>query len=200
MSNYLAASANQEFAAAQDNYETGLQHLKNAGDALMQIKERMEHGQWLPWLEDRNNWHYSPRQAQQCMRIAVNWDALPNTKDSAYLSVDGALKMLAKPKTDANADDGARKAAHKATQAPTSPDAAQLQQEVLEARQNAAELASQLEAVEYANDGAERAAKEIMSKDEQIAALMAENAHLQEQLARWKAKAKHWEKMAKGNV
>lgn len=203
MSNYLSNTANQEFAAAQDNYETSLQHLKNAGDALIQIKESMDHGQWLPWLEDKDNWHYSARQAQQCMRIASNWDALPNTKDSAYLSVDGALKALAKPKTDTSADDGARKAAHKATSAPTSAanaDTAQLQQEVAEARQNASELASQLEAVEYANEGAERAAKEIMSKDEQIAALKAENAQLQEQLARWKAKAKHWEKVAKANA
>src|SRR5690625_4799067 len=189
MSNDLVNTANHEFAQAQDSYGNSLRHLKNAGDALMLAKEGMDHGQWLPWLESGNHWQYSARQAQQCMRIAANWDALPNAKDSAYLSVDGALKALSKPKSDTSADDGARKAAQKATRGPTSADntdTATLQQEVLEARQNAAELASRLEAVEYANEGAERAAKEIMSKDEQIAALKAENAHLQEQVARWK--------------
>ena len=75
-------------------------------------------------------------------------------------------------------------------------DPATLVQERDEALQNAQELAQMLEATEYANAGAEDAAKRIMALDQEILALKATNARLQEQNAELMRSVKHWKKQA----
>lgn len=179
-------------------------YVHEAGRRLIAAKEALPRGQFEPWLAE--HFHGTLRLAEQYMQVSRGWNLIEEKRNGVSgLSFREALKLTQKPKPEKPVQKPAStepQPPSDATQAPTSAantDTAQLQQEVAEARQNASELASQLEAVQYANEGAERAAKEIISKDEQIAALKAENAHLQEQVARWKAKAKHWEKVAKGN-
>lgn len=202
MTTELSTTANAEYALADKAKDDAITHARLAGEALIQAKGNLAHGEWLAWLA--NHWDYQPRQAQACMQLARNWQALPNAQRNAHLNLTDALKLLAKPKNEAaKLDDGARKAAKSSPEAPQAPErpsdaeVAQLRNDAQEAFDNAAQLASRLEAMEYANEGAERAGKEIASKDEQIRALKAENARLLEDNARWQRKAQYWERMAK---
>ena len=102
----------------------------------------------------------------------------------------------------AKEQDGERRAMNTPSDARSAPviasdtDHATLVQEREEALQNATELASMLEATEYANAGAEDAAKRIMALDQEILALKATNARLQEQNAELMRAVRHWKKQA----
>lgn len=194
----LAGKANRAFAAAQDAHEQSVQRAREAGQFLIQAKGDLERGQWLGWLAE--HWHYSERQAQGCMRIAAHWDELPtNPQASAYLSVDAVLKQLAKPKAAQHAG-GERRAVERDTRTAEPDDVAQMRAERDEARENAAQIASRLDAVEIANAGADRAAKEIISLQHQIEALKAELAQAYEDKARLAAQVKYWKKQAQAKA
>lgn len=71
----------------------GLGHAIRAGQLLSEAKDAVPHGQWLPWLKE--NFNLSERTAQKLMRVAAE---LPNTTHASYLSVRGALALLATPR------------------------------------------------------------------------------------------------------
>lgn len=106
----------------------------------------------------------------------------------------------------AKEQDGERRAmkdlsdAHSDPHGASDTDTATLVQERDEALQNAQELAQMLEATQYANAGAEDAAKRIMVLDQEILALKATNARLQEQNAELMRAVKYWKKLAKNAV
>ena len=152
------------------------------------------------------------------------WTHLPPTWTTLYELTrldDKTLEMAAKDGTinpdmlgkDAKAlnpvnqrqkeQDGERRAmkapsdVHSATVSASDADTATLMREREEALQNAAELASMLEATQYANAGAEDAAKRIMALDQEILALKATNARLQEQNAELMRAVRHWKRQAK---
>lgn len=94
----IAADINAAHEAAIGAARSALDHARQCGELLSQVKAALHHGEWLPWLEA--NCIVSPRVAQGYMRIAAGWATLEaaNAKRDSYLPVREALKMLAEPK------------------------------------------------------------------------------------------------------
>ena len=71
----------------------------NAARLLIEAKELVQHGDWLPWLE--SNTEVVPRQCQKYMRLAENWDEIEAKCESGgtyFGGINDALKLIAKPK------------------------------------------------------------------------------------------------------
>lgn len=177
-------------------------YVHEAGRRLIAAKEALPRGQFEPWLAE--HFHGTLRLAEQYMQVSRGWDKIEEKRNGVSgLSFREALKLTQTPKPEKPVQKPASTAPQpppEATQSPERPsdaEVAQLRKDAQEAFDNAAQLASRLEAMEYANAGAEKAGKEIASKDEQIRALKAENARLLEDNARWQRKAQYWERMAK---
>lgn len=62
------------------------------GHRLIEAKELLSHGEWLPWLEERVE--FSERSAQNFMRLAREWS---NPQTLADLGASKALTLLALP-------------------------------------------------------------------------------------------------------
>jgi 16S rRNA G966 N2-methylase RsmD len=100
----LAANINANHSAAECTARTALDYARAAGDELLLAKAQVEHGQWLHWLA-ANCPRMSERTARAYMRLARNWETLESkTADTADLTLDGALKLLAAPDTDMPGD------------------------------------------------------------------------------------------------
>ena len=90
----LATAANDSHRAATDTARSALRHALDAGRSLLEAKERIPHGSWTDWIEERCE--FSPRTAQAYMRLARHWPELePKAQSSAGLSIEGAMKLLA---------------------------------------------------------------------------------------------------------
>jgi hypothetical protein len=90
----LAEEINAEHRAFVGTFRKTVEHGIRAGELLAKAKEQCPHGTWLLWLEE--NFEGAPRTAQEYMRLYNHRNALrANTRDSAHLSVSGALKELA---------------------------------------------------------------------------------------------------------
>lgn len=95
----LASEINRWHTAAEGAVGTALDYAREAGTLLLQAKEQIPHGEWLPWIAA--NFQGSERTAQAYMRVAKRWDELEGkSAESADLAIDGALKLLAKPRPD----------------------------------------------------------------------------------------------------
>ncbi len=94
-----------------------LPKVKDTGCLLMEAKRlcRKSGILWEPWV--RENCGLSERSVQAYMRIADNWEELQKAQSSALLSIDGALKWLAQPKSD-----GTGSSAPKEPEAGSEPD------------------------------------------------------------------------------
>jgi Protein of unknown function (DUF3102) len=66
----LAARIRVEHDAASEKLSEALRHAMAAGDLLIEAKELVQHGAWLPWLKDHVA--ISERTAQIYMRVAKN--------------------------------------------------------------------------------------------------------------------------------
>lgn len=65
---------------------------RQSGDALIEAKILVKHGEWLTFLKEAG---ISERTAQRYMRIAKNWDEIAGkTTSVSDLSVNEALKIL----------------------------------------------------------------------------------------------------------
>ena len=117
--------AHKEVVTAQ---QTSLQHAITAGTTLRACKDTIPHGEWTEWLE-KNCPDISEETARLYMRLAdpKNADKLEEAAEQngnavADLSVRGAAKLLAKPRTEeqkakaktAAANKAANKANHEA--------------------------------------------------------------------------------------
>jgi hypothetical protein len=99
----LAAAINDDHDAVEHMARSTLDRARAAGDKLLQAKSQVAHGQWLPWLA-ANCPRLATRTAQAYMKLAREWDRLElKSADSAHLTLDGALKLLAAP-ADSEAD------------------------------------------------------------------------------------------------
>lgn len=96
----LALAINEEHALAERHAELAIHRAKRAGDMLVAAKQQIQHGQWLPWLAT-NCPTIKERTARAYMRLARNWEALESkSADSAVLTIDAALKLLAEPRDE----------------------------------------------------------------------------------------------------
>ena len=91
---------NAEDAAIRDSAAVVISRCRVVGDALSEMKKRVDHGAWLPWIDAHCSFDY--RQAQQYMKVSDNWSViksrLSNAHPGAHLTLKGALALLKEPK------------------------------------------------------------------------------------------------------
>lgn len=75
-----------------DAKRAGGEAILTIGRCLIEAKEMLPHGEWLPWLTEQVE--FSPRTAQKFMRLAREWS---NTQTLADLGASKALTLLALP-------------------------------------------------------------------------------------------------------
>jgi hypothetical protein len=93
----LAARIKAEHDAVGHALKRGLEHAIAAGRLLIEAKEQLAHGQWLPWLRD--HCQVSERMAQRYMLLARHAPELEAKSDTVSdLGVRGALALLAVPR------------------------------------------------------------------------------------------------------
>jgi hypothetical protein len=93
MSNRLAVLAAEVRAAHQQVLEaasSAVTAARTAGSALMEAKDSVPHGSWLPWLREVG---IAPRTAQEYMQLARLDEA--NTLRVAHLGIGLALRLIA---------------------------------------------------------------------------------------------------------
>ena len=92
----LAGRINDTHAAAGASFQAGVQRAMDAGRLLIEAKEKVGHGEWLPWL--RANCEFSERTAQAYMRVAKRAGELEaNPQRVADLPLREALALLTAP-------------------------------------------------------------------------------------------------------
>ena len=92
----LAARINAAHDNACASVRAGLDYARQAGDALIEVKQRLTHGAFLPWVAEHTN--LGARTAQGYMRLAREWPRLVASEDAqrvADLPLRGALALLA---------------------------------------------------------------------------------------------------------
>ncbi len=94
----LAARINAEHRACEQAAMTTVQHAITAGALLVEAKDALPHGGWLPWLTE--HFDGSQRTAQAYMRIARELPQLdgPEAQRVADLPLRDALRELAEPR------------------------------------------------------------------------------------------------------
>lgn len=85
----LAEMAAEKAALVEQHGRKTVQAAIDCGRYLTEIKSRLGHGQWLPWLEE--NWQYSQVWASQFMRLA-NYNSGYNLADAK--DIKDALRIL----------------------------------------------------------------------------------------------------------
>jgi len=88
----LIEGCNQFGSMATSSISDALVHFKTCGDMLNEMKTRIEHGHWLPWLEA--NWKHSQQWASTAMRIS-NYTSERNLSDVELRKIGSAGKVLA---------------------------------------------------------------------------------------------------------
>jgi hypothetical protein len=90
----LAARIRAEHEATADALKTSIGHGIAAGELLVEAKEQVPHGEWLPWL--KTNCAISERTAQLYMRLAKNRIAIEEQirNGVADLSLNEAAALL----------------------------------------------------------------------------------------------------------
>ncbi len=96
---------NESHRAVRDSLGDNLFKRKQIGDALAEMRERVQHGHWLAWVEE--NCEFAKRQAQNYLKISECWEALQEKLAKAHPTallkledsgMDAALRLLRKPK------------------------------------------------------------------------------------------------------
>jgi hypothetical protein len=86
----IATDINEEHRLAVGAARRSLEHARRAGDLLIEVKSRLPHGEWLPWLVA--NCEFSERSAQGYMRLAREWDTV--SRWASDLPLRDALALL----------------------------------------------------------------------------------------------------------
>jgi hypothetical protein len=86
----LTAKIRREIDAAQADYESALRHAIRAGELLTEVKARLRHGEWLPWLRD--NFPGSERTARLYMQLYKNRHGVADMP-----SINQALEAIVGP-------------------------------------------------------------------------------------------------------
>jgi Protein of unknown function (DUF3102) len=98
-SNYLidvAARIKTEHEAVSLSLKESVRHAIVAGTLLIEAKEQLNHGQWLPWL--REHCGLSERTAQRYMQLIKHSDVIEAKSDTmSDLTINGALALLTTP-------------------------------------------------------------------------------------------------------
>jgi len=87
----LAEMAAEKAALVEQHGRKTVQAAIDCGRYLTEIKGRLGHGEWLPWLEQ--NWPQSQSRAHQYMKLA-NYDNCTNLDLGQCANVHSALKLI----------------------------------------------------------------------------------------------------------
>lgn len=91
-------------AAFSDHLRSGIGHALASGRALVEIKTRIQHGQWKQWLADNFNASYET--AASYMRLANGWHLIENHGlDKPGVTLQQLLALLTKMKKLEQQDD-----------------------------------------------------------------------------------------------
>jgi Protein of unknown function (DUF3102) len=91
----LAARINAEHTEVVHALAAGLVHAITAGKLLIEAKDKLDHGQWLPWI--RENCLISARTASRYMRLARHAPDLESkSANVADLTVEQAFTLISK--------------------------------------------------------------------------------------------------------
>jgi hypothetical protein len=93
----LAATISEHIDAANAATRRGLEHAIAAGALLIEAKELVAHGEWLPWLQA--NCRLSERTARTYMRLARERHRLESAV-TADLTIAAAEALVGKPKPE----------------------------------------------------------------------------------------------------
>ena len=98
----LAGQINAEHRAAQQAARKTITHVLKAGELLIEAKAKVQHGEWLSWLQQ--NCTFSERTAQTYMRVAREYPKLDevNAQRVADFSLRQALRSIAPAKIGAD--------------------------------------------------------------------------------------------------
>lgn len=96
-----AAAINAAHAEARAHAARAVERAIEAGDLLLEVKDSLPHGEWLPWLEIHCP-DISRRTAQGYMRLAR--DLPTEMRNAAHLTLNGAMRLLAPPRPEPRAD------------------------------------------------------------------------------------------------
>ena len=97
----LADDINEQRQLGINALQRSIDHFRRCGELLNLAKSRLDHGEWLPWLEA--NWEGSASEANRYMKLARKWGQLVSRVDHARvrdldgLSLRSALALLAAP-------------------------------------------------------------------------------------------------------
>jgi len=106
----LANRINEHHRQAEAAIRSGLEHALEAGRLLVEAKTKCPHGGWGDWVE--SNCEFSQRTAQAYIRVAKRWPEIEaKAQSSADLTIDGALQLLADPRSTTHWDDRLNKVA-----------------------------------------------------------------------------------------
>jgi len=93
----IATSIRDHLAAAEQATRRGLEHAIAAGALLLEAKELVDHGEWLPWLQA--NCELGERQARTYMRLARHRHRLESAA-TADLTIAAAEALVGKPRPE----------------------------------------------------------------------------------------------------
>jgi hypothetical protein len=100
---HIAAEITEAHLNALAAGRSALTYAKRAGELLIDAKEQVPHGEWLPWLSEHCP-QVSEQQAQRYMRIARRWSEIEAVVSDPSrvtdLPVRQALALLAEPNPD----------------------------------------------------------------------------------------------------
>lgn len=90
----LAVEIREEHEACEHDAQSAVERAIRCGEMLTEAKDKVAHGEWLPWLEA--NFPAAKTTAQGYMRLAQDG----NAQRVAHLPVREALAELAEPRSD----------------------------------------------------------------------------------------------------
>jgi hypothetical protein len=90
---YFGALVNEEHRNAARSAQDAIKHARRCGEMLIEIKQAMKHGEWLPWLE--KYCEFTPRTGQAYMKLAEGWSVIEAKYEGiSHLTFSKALRIL----------------------------------------------------------------------------------------------------------
>jgi Protein of unknown function (DUF3102) len=105
----LAAEIKQEHEAVEASIRESLLHAKAAGEKLLEAKDRLQRGEWMPWVEAHCGFSHST--ALLYVNVARRWDELVNSQPVENLTLHKAATVLAELRREVRAAEKALYAA-----------------------------------------------------------------------------------------
>jgi Protein of unknown function (DUF3102) len=94
----LAARIRIGHVAVQESLKIAVKCAMNTGDMLLEAKAQVNHGKWMDWVLEHCD--MSGRTARLYMRLAKNRKVIEAVGDTADMTINTAIRLLAPPKDD----------------------------------------------------------------------------------------------------